>query len=105
MKSASSAASGSGQQHVQRSATDVEAEPPTEVSMEIDACKGGALPSVMGPNTRRTFAEKTSPAEAQTGCCGNHHLRRNFDGYREKATRVVAKHMREKIKCTTNCHL
>ena len=27
-----------------------EAESPTEVSMEIDDCKGGALPSVVGPN-------------------------------------------------------
>ena len=37
MKSASSAGSGSGRQHVQRSSTDVEAEAPTEVPMEMDA--------------------------------------------------------------------
>ena len=66
MKSASSAASGSGQEEVQRSATDVEAEPPAEVSMEIKCSKRGALPSAMGPNTRRRIAERTSPAEAQT---------------------------------------
>ena len=65
MKSASSAASGSGQQPVQRPATDSETEPPAEISMEIDDGTKGALPSVKGPNTRRRVAENTFPAEIQ----------------------------------------
>ena len=58
MKPASSAASGSGQKQAQTSATDVEAEPPTEVSMEIDDGQRGVRPSAMEPNTRRRNAEK-----------------------------------------------
>ena len=65
MKAASSAASGIGHKQVV-SATDVEAEAPTEVSMEIDDGTKGASPVTMGPNTRRRIAKKTSPAEAQT---------------------------------------
>ena len=65
MESASSAARDSGQQQVQEPAPDVEGEPPTGVSMEIDDGKRGALPSVMGTNTRRRLAEITSPAETQ----------------------------------------
>ena len=54
MKSASSAASGSGQQHVQRSATDVEAESPTvaqrhekdhhhEKAMRVEQVESGSI--------------------------------------------------------------
>ena len=54
MKSGWSAASGRGQQHVQRSSTDVDAEAPT--SPDGDRCRQKR--SVMG---RRRIAEKTSP--------------------------------------------
>ena len=65
MKSASSAASGSGQQQVQRPATELETKPPTEVSKEIDDGNRGALPSFNGPNTTRRIAEKPLLEEAQ----------------------------------------
>ena len=52
MKLASSAASGSWQQQVQRPATNVEAEPLVAVSMEIDDDgKRGALSRVIGTYT------------------------------------------------------
>ena len=47
-----SAASGSGQQHVQRSCSEVEAAAPTEVLVEIDADNRGAVSSVMGATLR-----------------------------------------------------
>ena len=64
MKLALSGARCSGQQQqVQRPAANVEAEPRTEVSMEIGDGKRCALPNVMVWNTRRRIAEKTSLAE------------------------------------------
>ena len=50
-KSQLSAASSSGQQRVQCTSTDTEAETPTEAPMEIDADRRGALPSLMVTNT------------------------------------------------------
>ena len=48
---------------MKRSSKDVEAEAPTEVTNGIDR---GALPSLMGANTRRRIAAQISPAEIQT---------------------------------------
>ena len=118
MKSASSAARGSGQQLVQRPATDVEAEAPTDISMEIDDGKRGAQLRVMGPNTRNRIAEKTCLAEAQTSTSAVAiTTQEEIDGYRERAMRIaivgwvelgstmdlrscaqVRKHMRKKTK-------
>ena len=84
MKSASSAASGSGRQQVQRPATDAKDEPRTGASMEIDEGKGGALPSVMEPNTRGRFAEKTFPAKVQTSSSAVAiTIQEGIDRYRE----------------------
>ena len=87
MKSASSAASFSRQQHVQRSLTEAEAEASTEVPMEIGADRRGALPCVMG---------KTPDAELpRTSLRWNFHPnssavpitpQEGIDGYREKGT-------------------
>ena len=84
MKSASSAASGSGRQQVQRPATDAKDEPRTGASMEIDEGKGGALPSVMEPNTRGRIAEKTFPAKVQTSSSAVAiTIQEGIDRYRE----------------------
>ena len=67
MESALSAASGSGQQQLQMPATELETEATTgEHQWRSTTGKRGALPSVMGSNTRRRNAEKNSAAEAQT---------------------------------------
>ena len=81
MESASSA-SGSGQQHVKRSATDAEPEAPIEVPMEMGTGKRVALPSALAATTIRKLAEKSSTVviTTQTGT----------DGYREKAMRIAS---------------
>ena len=78
MKSASSAASGTGPQHGRGQLLTWHQEH-TEVSMETDAGTRGALPSVMGANTTRGIAEKNFSGENATKQLrsGNHHSRRN----------------------------
>ena len=56
MKSASSTASGSGQQRVKRSATEAQIGVPVEMGIDESA----ALPSALAANTRRRFAEKSA---------------------------------------------
>ena len=66
VKSASSAASGSGQQHVKRSTTDAELTAPIEVSMEMGTDRRAALPSAMAAITRRRIAVKSEPVAVAT---------------------------------------
>ena len=73
-----------------RPATDGEAEPPTEVSIETDDGRRGVLPSVTGPNTRRTIAENTSLAEDQTSSSAVAIItQEGNDGYRDKAVWIA----------------
>ena len=84
MRSAASAASGSVQQQ------DVEAEPPTRVSVDIDDGKRGALPSVMGPehqkqNCRGNFSDRSSKHFSAVAITAQEGIY----GCRENALRVV----------------
>ena len=63
VRSALSAASGSGQQHVKKSATDAEPEAPIEVPVEMGTDKRVAWPNDLAANTRRRIAEKSFPTE------------------------------------------
>ena len=58
--------------------------------MEIHDGRSGALPSVMGPNTRRRIAERTPPAEAQTSNSAASITTEGVDGHREKALRIAS---------------
>ena len=84
MKSASEAASSRGQTQVQESATYVEAETPTEVSMEIDDGKEGALPSANGTenetqNRRESIFNRSSTDNSAVEIT----TQQGVDGYRE----------------------
>ena len=81
MKSASSAASGSLQQRVERSATDAEPEAHIGVPMEVGTDESAVLLSALSANTRRIIAEKSTPVAIAT--------QEGVDGYREKAMRVA----------------
>ena len=82
MKSASSAASGSGQQRVKRSAADAEPEALTGVPMEICVDESAAWPSALAANTKRRIAEKSAPVAITT--------QEGIDGYREQAMRIAS---------------
>ena len=91
MESASSAASGNGQQHVQMSAADVKGEPPTGTHLEIDAGKRGALPSIMEANTRRSIVDETSPAQTQpSSSTATITTQEESVRYRGKAMRIAS---------------
>ena len=68
---------------------------PPEISMEIRDGKTSALPSVMGPNTRRRTAEKNHLTEAQTSSSA---VSITTDGWNLKDHNhlTVALHLREK---------
>ena len=78
MKSASSAASDSGQRQTQR-----KDEPPTEVFMEVDEGKRGALPSVTG-----TEHQKQNCGGNPSSRSPNEQFRR---GNKEQLTGIVRK--------------
>ena len=61
VKSASAAASGIGQQHVKRSATDAERDTQIGVPMEMGTDESAALPSAFVATTRQIIAETSAP--------------------------------------------
>ena len=81
VKSAWSAASGSGQQRVKRSAIDAEPEAQIGVPMEMGTDESAVLPSALATNTRRRIAEKSNPVATTT---------QGVDGYREKAKKIAS---------------
>ena len=77
MKSASSAASSSGQQLVQKLLPDVEAEQTTEVSMEVDDGKGTRRSHGTEHQTQNCRKNLSDRSSNEQFWCGNHHSRRN----------------------------
>ena len=61
MKSAPSAAGGSGQQSAKRSATDAEPEAQIGIPMEMGADEGAVLANALAGNTRRRISDKSTP--------------------------------------------
>ena len=82
MKSASSAASSSGQQCVKRSVADAEPEAKTGVPMEMSSDESATLPSVMGTKSSRRIAPSRSTVGVTT--------QEGIDGYRENAMRIAS---------------
>ena len=82
MMSASSVASGIGQQRVKRSATDEVTEAQNGIPMEMVTDERVRLPSALAANTRRRIAEQSTPVAIT--------VQEIVDGYREKAMRIAS---------------
>ena len=82
LKSASSTASGSGQQSVKRPVTDTESGMQTGDSLEMGTGESTTLLGASSANTRRRFGVKSEPVAVTTP--------EAVDGYREQAMRITS---------------
>ena len=82
MKSASSTASGSGQQREKRPIPDGESRMQVEDMSETSTGEGTSLPAAPSANTRRRIVVKSEPMAVTT--------QEAVDGYREKAMRIAS---------------